>query len=435
MCGLVGCAGRIENAHEKAFKLLLQLDTIRGKDSTGVASVSNQNVLTVAKEVGTPWEFENSKRASSVYHGMLRVLIGHNRAATKGAVNRLNAHPFEFDTLVGAHNGTLRNWSKLRGWRDFDVDSEALYDHMNSLGLDSTLKSMEGAYALTWFNKEHKSLNFLRNHERTLFYCFTEDSKAMFWASEEWMLTVALHKSNVKHGKIQKFEEMKHYYIDLELGATFGNDVLGKMHIRDKASVLPKVVTYNQKKQAGLPKCTAAGGAGNAKKKASAASRAAYEWFGEDVYFFLKEYCEEGGSSHFVGHTEDHGDVPVKVYIGDANLCSIYKQNLGSLYHGKVRRLTIPSKNEEPYLLLDPRSIVHVDCATESSEEKKYLPGFQGEPLTKSEWKEKTSKDCAWCTSPAIESEAGELFWFAHDEFVCGTCKSVKEVKDYMLGV
>ena len=63
MCGLVGVAGDINNKFEKLFKVLLQIDVIRGADSTGVAFVNNSNVSSVHKETGPPqflWGYEET---------------------------------------------------------------------------------------------------------------------------------------------------------------------------------------------------------------------------------------------------------------------------------------------------------------------------------------------------------------------------------------
>lgn len=39
MCGLVGVAGEITMASEKVLRTLLILDSLRGEDSTGIASI------------------------------------------------------------------------------------------------------------------------------------------------------------------------------------------------------------------------------------------------------------------------------------------------------------------------------------------------------------------------------------------------------------
>src|SRR5690606_8536689 len=110
MCGLVGVAGNITSVSDKIFRTLLILDTVRGEHSTGVAAVRrNTEEVYLAKQLGNPFELFNDKRYDTAINSINKVIIGHNRFATRGAVNKANAHPFENDLVVGAHNGTLDN--------------------------------------------------------------------------------------------------------------------------------------------------------------------------------------------------------------------------------------------------------------------------------------------------------------------------------------
>lgn len=203
MCGLVGAAGDLTGKEERAFKTLLILDVLRGEHSTGIAAVfKNKEAPQVVKSVGTPFDLFYDKRCEDVFRKPNRVLIGHNRYATQGAVNRRNAHPFEFENVIGAHNGTLTSRWQLDDNKDFDVDSQSLYNHVSRNGIKDAIEKIQGAYALTWWDKEHQTINFLRNRERPLFMCHSEDGKCMFWASEKWMLSVALSRNDVKHGDI-----------------------------------------------------------------------------------------------------------------------------------------------------------------------------------------------------------------------------------------
>ena len=158
MCGLVGVAGDLTAKEDKILRTLLILDTVRGEDSTGIAAIPKFGDAVVVKTVGPAFELFNLKKYENTINKQNRVVIGHNRFATQGAVNKANAHPFEFDTLVGVHNGTLRNKSKLKDANTFVVDSENLYHHIEQEGLRDAIDTVDGAYALVWWNKNEETL-------------------------------------------------------------------------------------------------------------------------------------------------------------------------------------------------------------------------------------------------------------------------------------
>lgn len=215
MCGIVGVAGDLSHAGRKAFKMMLMLDTIRGPHSTGVVTVKGTEVH-IDKYLGTPWEF--FKKATERFtkgtpdHGA-QILIGHNRYATLGGITEDNAHPFNHGNVYGVHNGTLTYTGQKNVDPDnkFDTDSEALYYQMNEVGLVETYKKLIGAWALVWYNKEQKRVNFIRNKERPLYYAISEDGKMLFWASEDWMIDHACYTHGIKLREILEFKEDIHY--------------------------------------------------------------------------------------------------------------------------------------------------------------------------------------------------------------------------------
>lgn len=217
MCGIVGMAGNLTYPKEKAFRTLLILDSLRGEDSTGIAVVHKTHTEPdVVKSVGNPFELFDTKAYDNAMRGANRVLIGHNRFATTGSVNKKNAHPFTIGSITGVHNGTLSNKTSLHDGYKFDVDSQALYNHINEKGLHDAIKTAGGAWALVWWDSKASTLNFLRNKERTLYMCYEEGGDTVYWASEDWMLHVALTRNNIKFTKPFLLDEDTHFKVTVD---------------------------------------------------------------------------------------------------------------------------------------------------------------------------------------------------------------------------
>lgn len=204
MCGLVGIAGDLVFKDELTMKRLFMLDYFRGPDSTGFAAVRTNGDVKLAKLAANPLDlFEHSKFKDALNGLASTVFLGHNRAATRGAVNNINAHPFHFGHIVGAHNGTLETSSTtaLEGAVDekHGVDSMALFDAISKLGIEEAIKlctegkdAHTGAWSLVWYNQDDNTINFLRNKHRPMWYSWTKDFKKLLWASEWQMIDAAV---------------------------------------------------------------------------------------------------------------------------------------------------------------------------------------------------------------------------------------------------
>jgi hypothetical protein len=224
-------AGKLGKTEENTLQTLLILDALRGTDSTGVAVIDNQDTVKVAKALGNPYELLGSKAFDKALLGANRAIIGHNRYGTQGKINKQNAHPFEFDSLVGAHNGTLTSKHRLDSSTDFDVDSENLYHHIHMHGLHSAMEHLSGAWSLVWWNKDDISLNFLRNKERPMYITSNVAGTALFWASEKWMLEVAMSRNGIYRKEIEETQVDMHYEFII------GKDgVIDKPHVTSMAS-------------------------------------------------------------------------------------------------------------------------------------------------------------------------------------------------------
>ena len=207
-------------------------DFFRGPDSTGFAAVRHVNKeVKIAKIASHPLDLFDSKKfieALKFYDSS--VFMGHNRAATKGAVNTVNAHPYEYDHIVGCHNGTL----SMPSWRDLEekigeqtaVDSMAIIKCIAMFGIEETVPLLQGAWALVWFNKQDNTLNFLRNKERTFWMGFSEDHDKIFWASEWPMMQAATELSPAGYKFALSPENYKYYPTDIDKWYRFDIDRL-----------------------------------------------------------------------------------------------------------------------------------------------------------------------------------------------------------------
>lgn len=205
MCGLVGIAGKLALEDEKTLKRLLLFDYLRGPDSTGLA-VRNKNTkeIEVLKMASHPLDFFDSRKLAPMLSGYTSdVFLGHNRAATKGKVCGLNAHPFECGHIVGAHNGTLHNdsWKELEELigEQTEVDSKAIFLAIEKVGIDETIKHLYGAWALVWIDSEQGTLNILKNDQRPLWFANSPDFRKLYWASEWPMLQAAMALSDKEY--------------------------------------------------------------------------------------------------------------------------------------------------------------------------------------------------------------------------------------------
>lgn len=200
MCGLVGMAGDISFKEEKVFKDLLMLDVIRGKHSTGFASLhklGNEFKTAVFKDKLNAVDFMDLKGFSDLMAKKHHILLGHNRWATRGAIVKENAHPFEFSHIIGAHNGSLNSQYSLFEQDKYDVDSQAAFSELNKNGVTSLWGKLNGAAALTWIDKRDNTVHFLRNKERPLWFATANKGRTLIWASEFWMLHVACGRQGV----------------------------------------------------------------------------------------------------------------------------------------------------------------------------------------------------------------------------------------------
>jgi len=224
MCGLCGILGFIGPSEKRIFSTLQTLSQVRGRDSTGVAIIPHvpSKDIVVAKSVGgheslavdheSLFDQDNWQLKASVTG---RCVIGHHRYATSGIVNDKNAHPFDLNNIVGCHNGTVFDYqlSKLKTYNKDLIDSQVLLSEIDSgIPVNTFLNKLFGAWALVWWDKTTDTLNMCRNTERPLYVAKSKDQKTLFWASEAWMLNIALLRAGIQKDdvNIEFVKENKH---------------------------------------------------------------------------------------------------------------------------------------------------------------------------------------------------------------------------------
>ena len=420
MCGIVGCVGNIWNKEEQAFKLLLQLDTIRGPHSTGIAAIGkNKGSWEYLKNIGTPWELMSDQGFGRIMAKTHGALIGHNRWATMGAINADNAHPFHQGNFVGVHNGTLRNRSTLSNYKNFDVDSENLYHNMDVEGVEETLKKLNGAFALVWYNIEEHKIYMVRNSERPLYVCKTKDGKTYFWASEKWMLKVALNKNNLEFEEPEELKVGKLVSFDVPLYGVNKDTFLP--HVKDVEFYKAPTYTGNSFWGGGSKK----GDSGQKVLpfvKSGLGSSELSPYINQEVVFSVVGVRSVLHSDFILCEVEDDKNPDLRIFTTQKTQLGKLLLNSSKFFKGRVKGF----KSKEHfgnYLTVDHRSIRECD----SNPEVIMLP-HNGRMVSLEKWYKATEGGCGWCTDFPKIAEAEELTWLADGSFLCRACARDEEV-------
>lgn len=384
MCGLIGGVGELNLAkHREAINMMLIFDVVRGKHSTGMAFVNKAGDINVQKKLGNPFELLDSIGYEKQYDKYDNwVMMGHNRWATKGKINKRNAHPFEFDNVVGAHNGTLRDVTPLKDHKDFEVDSENVMWNVEQEGLTTTLPKLRGAYALTIYDAREKALFLARNPERTLFYCFTKDNKTLFWASEQWMLEVALSRCSIEHNPVQPLKEGVLMKIDRS-----GEGGSIKTYVRNFEMYKAPVVAVGK---------------------------------GRDKVEFTVDGTTKsiyGSSKYIVGTTLCEGQHEVRIHTPEGG--PTWNKLLSSMlaFRGDVTSTSFNGKEKILYVLHTTLSEVEFT----ETEEPVFYAHPSGKILTSDEWKKLCDAGCAWCHRLLNDDDEEEMGLYL-EEVVCPQC-------------
>jgi predicted glutamine amidotransferase len=438
MCGLVGVVSKnLSFKHHEVFQQMLVFDTVRGFDSTGIAAIGKSGWV-VEKEVLTAAEFLElsgyNARPFSHFKNNPFALIGHNRKATQGKIVPENAHPFEFENIVGAHNGTIptHNLLKFKGYSKFDIDSQILYNEIDTFSIEDVWAKTNGAMALSWYDKRTDRVHLIRNKERPLFIAQSKDNSAMFWASEPWMIRVATSRCSVEIGEVGSLKE----------------NTLLSIHPESHTKV---VIESSVLKEYVPPPVPAAkgnfyGGWQNNFKGQS------NHWGDSDDAFAILSLHTDAGSpvlKYAKGVTSDGEMVKINIPYQDS-------LNAKNQFQGKGLKngLWIPKKTMFSALELDfdytiswpniewqplkkGEKLIVDDKGYKILSSKTILPFPTFAPwhsphqsLTKDAWEHKVNCGCGLCGKIPDWEDNKEIHWLDKDAFLCKECKVDKETLD-----
>lgn len=218
MCGLIGIISKTQNGlpykAKQMFEQMLYADTLRGDDSTGIFGINKHGNLKMIKSATPGHQFVETQTFKDFNDKLFtdyNVVVGHNRAATKGAKTDANAHPFIDNHICLVHNGTLTTHKHLA---DTEVDSHAICKSLAERGMEKTLPEIYGAFALIWYDAKEKKLHITRNDQRPLH--IIEDKDACYIASEALMLEWLYARVYGKKETAKYFETGKLYTWDVD---------------------------------------------------------------------------------------------------------------------------------------------------------------------------------------------------------------------------
>lgn len=220
MCGLAGLIGRnLFQCDVDIFKELLFVTSLRGMHSTGVMGARETEkgwTWAIEKEVLSSPEFIK-KHNESVFDAMHKcdIFMGHCRDATVGEVNEENSHPFDTPNLIGAHNGTLRDY-KYRSDKT-KTDSQMMFEAMSEEGIVPVLQDLHGlsAYAVSIFEKKTGTLHLARNIHRPLYIALGTQYSLCIWGSDYHMLKLVAERGRLPV-EVFRLEPDRLYSIDLD---------------------------------------------------------------------------------------------------------------------------------------------------------------------------------------------------------------------------
>ena len=423
MCGIVGILsteGLIGSLiRQKLFKQALYADALRGFDSTGIfcAGTANHESAHYKRALAASDFLDKNSTSRLIERSHeFAFTIGHNRWATRGGITDNTSHPFDFDNVVGVHNGTLTTTYELNNTANSLVDSQILYNTFDLKGHQDTIPKLDGAFALVWFDKKTNNLHLVRNEERPLYIAGIEGEDTIFISSEVGMLQWILGRNGIKTDFVK----------DIGVGKllTFNTE---KVKEYKEESVKIKVpVDYGYGNGYSLPFKKRGPTPQEDKLKALGYEK------GELVSFHVTKISPYKGSDRgrIEGFLEDDPTIDINI---NGVLVKSHKKHVGKYLIGRVVAAGMRGGSGNDLLILaDDVAVPPIPSKiTKTPTPKKGGPlylGKGGTILSQKEWDEKTKHGCAMCTCNIEDSDDLTISWTEGDQPICEDCTEASEI-------
>ena len=178
MCGIFGILSTLKNHNIKKIIIdgLIQLQN-RGYDSSGICTLINNN-FEIHKYASTNEMSSIDKLLSLNLDESTKISmgIGHNRWATHGAKNDINAHPHTSNDgkFVLVHNGIIENYLELK---DFLINNGFTFYSQTDTEIIVNLISYNYNILLDTFKAIEKTIEFLQGTYGIIVMNNQEDNK------------------------------------------------------------------------------------------------------------------------------------------------------------------------------------------------------------------------------------------------------------------
>jgi len=226
MCGIFGLVLAKNTLTAPQVEFIRQatiVGQVRGDDGTGWILRNSDGDIDTYKKAMNGNDFLESRvgRKGESNLRYAQVVIGHNRKSTSGGDRDRDCHPYDYDNVVGVHNGGFP--STVLSRMDTTKATSAVDSSKFYAGLDAeenplvTLKKLHlGSYVLVWIDKRTNTLCIARNKDRPLWAA--SSSSGMYFASEPFMLAWLMSRYGLddKDSKLLELKEECLYKIPLD---------------------------------------------------------------------------------------------------------------------------------------------------------------------------------------------------------------------------